>query len=175
MNDFAVSGGSLLDKADREYPDSKVEVIGGEIFIMAPPSIWHQELVDKVKSQLSAFFKDKPCKPYREVGVTLPDDQRVIPDIAVVCDKFKVFEDGIKGTPDLVVEVLSKSTSHMDLNRKRDLYRKYGVREYWALDRGRAIRWVFNDSGAETSLLGSVVESEIFPGLSVDISDSEEI
>ena len=40
----------------------------------------------------------------------------------------------VLGAPDLVVEVLSKSTAFYDRGDKKDIYEKYGVREYWLID-----------------------------------------
>lgn len=48
-----------------------------------------------------------------------------------VCDRDKIKGDGIHGAPDLVVEVLSPSTTSRDRGYKKDLYARCGVREYW--------------------------------------------
>ena len=60
------------------------------------------------------------------------------PDVLVVRDSSKVRRDGIHGAPDWVVEVLSPSTAGHDHIRKRRVYERAGVREYWlvhAIDR----------------------------------------
>ena len=49
----------------------------------------------------------------------------------VVCDPEKNKPDGIHGAPDLVVEVLSPSTTRNDRDSKKEIYAKCGVREYW--------------------------------------------
>ena len=36
--------------------------------------------------------------------------------------------------PDMVVEILSKSTRNKDLGIKKDTYEAQGVREYWIID-----------------------------------------
>ena len=38
------------------------------------------------------------------------------------------------GTPDLVIEVLSKGTSQYDKTEKKEVYAQYGVKEYWLID-----------------------------------------
>lgn len=40
----------------------------------------------------------------------------------------------IQGAPDLVVEVVSPSTTRTDQETKRDLYAKFGVRFYWVFE-----------------------------------------
>ncbi|MFN7793065.1 MAG: Uma2 family endonuclease, partial [Cyclobacteriaceae bacterium] len=39
-----------------------------------------------------------------------------------------------KGVPDLIVEVLSVGNRSHDLVKKKDLYEKFGVKEYWVVD-----------------------------------------
>ena len=54
-----------------------------------------------------------------------------VPDGRVVCDPEKIHSDGVYGAPDLVVEVLSPSTAAKDRGRKRAVYERCGVKEYW--------------------------------------------
>ncbi len=51
----------------------------------------------------------------------------VLPDVFALCDKSKIAEMHIKGAPDLLVEVLSPSTSLKDLREKKNLYEEFGV------------------------------------------------
>ena len=40
----------------------------------------------------------------------------------------------VQGAPDLVVEILSPSTSRLDRTRKRELYERHQVKEMWLVD-----------------------------------------
>ena len=64
-----------------------------------------------------------------------PADNLIQPDLFIVCDPKKI-ENGktCKGAPDMVVEILSPSTSRTDRIVKLDQYKKAGVREYSLVD-----------------------------------------
>lgn len=69
--------------------------------------------------------------------VHFPDGTILKPDLSVVMEKNSAIIDwfrGIYGVPDMVVEVLSKSTRKNDLTIKKDIYEANGVREYWIID-----------------------------------------
>lgn len=52
----------------------------------------------------------------------------------IVWNRDIIKKDGIHGTPDLIVEVLSPSTAKNDKGYKKELYEKSGVKEYWIVD-----------------------------------------
>ena len=124
--------------------DMNVEIINGELFMMATPSSRHQEISGELFRQLANFLEGKPCKVYpAPFGVRLfeqdgdrPEDVDTVvePDISVICDRDKVDARGCKGAPDLIVEILSPSTRRHDRLVKLDLYQRAGVREYWIVD-----------------------------------------
>jgi Uma2 family endonuclease len=55
----------------------------------------------------------------------------VQPDVLVVCEPSKLDRRGVRGAPDLVIEVLSAATASHDQVLKRRVYERAGVREYW--------------------------------------------
>jgi len=67
----------------------------------------------------------------------------VQPDIFVVCDRKKITRKGCVGAPDLVIEILSKSTASKDTKKKRKLYERFGVKEYWIVDPLHEIIWIY--------------------------------
>jgi Uma2 family endonuclease len=125
-----------------EWDESvRAEIIDGEVYMMAPPARRHQQISMQLSLQLGNFLDGKPCKVYAApFGVRLfpradlSDDTYVEPDIVVVCDASKLDERGCNGAPDLVIEILSASTTRHDLIVKLQKYREAGVREYWVVD-----------------------------------------
>jgi len=116
------------------------ELIDGVPYAMSPaPRPRHQNIAGEIYGQLRGFLKGKPCKALiSPLDVRLnadgEDDTVVQPDVVVICDRAKIDDKGCKGAPDLVVEVLSPSTSRRDRWEKLNLYRRCGVREYWIAD-----------------------------------------
>ena len=115
------------------------EILNGIAYMMAPPSVEHQELSYGLTSQLKDFLQNKPCKAFMGVGVRLEpkedksDKQVPIPDIVVVCDEEKI-DKFINGAPDFVIEILSPGNKANDLLTKKELYEQAGVKEYWIID-----------------------------------------
>ena len=71
------------------------------------------------------------------MDVILAEDSVVQPDLLLIRkDRLSILApEGVRGAPDLVVEVLSPgSTAARDRGSKRHLYGRYGVQEYWLVD-----------------------------------------
>ena len=82
----------------------------------------------------------------------------------------------MQGAPDLIVEVLSLSTSRMDWRDKRELYALHGVREYWIVDPTHRIVSVLQlrDGVLEieqTCTEGDTAESLVLEGFSVSLAE----
>ena len=109
------------------------EIIGGEVVAMAPGSTNHNRVKFNISLIFGTFLRGKPCEFLPDgVGLYLAEDEdEFIPDGMIVCDPDKIQKDGVHGAPDLVVEVLSPGTARYDKGRKKDMYEKHGVREYW--------------------------------------------
>ena len=128
--------------------DRRCELIDGELYDMATPSRVHQSFVAELLVEIKNHIREKggDCKVYpAPFGVQLDenDDTIVEPDITVVCDRDKLNDKGCVGAPDWVIEVISPSTASMDYVKKRELYMRYGVREYWIVDPGNSVVFVY--------------------------------
>lgn len=115
--------------------DPREELLNGKIVMMSSASINHNRVAGNIYHIFRNYLKGKACEAFSDgVDVYLSDDDRVIPDALIVCNKDIIRPDGIHGAPDLVVEVLSPSTAKNDKGYKKDLYEKAGIKEYWIVD-----------------------------------------
>jgi Uma2 family endonuclease len=61
----------------------------------------------------------------------------VQPDLIFVgSEKLHIIDDDdvIHGVPDLIIEILSKGNQDHDEKVKKELYERFGVKEYWIVD-----------------------------------------
>ena len=122
-------------------PDDQMrhELIDGEHFVSPSPGTRHQLIVWNLVAILGPFLRSNP------VGTALagPFDIKLslftvlVPDLVYfTAERFArvVNEKHATAAPDLVVEILSPGTRRRDKGRKRAVYDREGVREYWMMD-----------------------------------------
>ena len=115
--------------------EPREELLNGEIYMMSSPTVNHSQIASNIYYAFRSYLKGKTCRAFNDgVDVYLTENDRVIPDAMIVCNKNNIKLDGIHGAPDLVVEVLSPGTAKNDKGYKKDLYEKSGVKEYWIID-----------------------------------------
>ncbi|MBC7964043.1 MAG: Uma2 family endonuclease [Steroidobacteraceae bacterium] len=164
------------------------ELIDGVPYNMTPaPVRRHQGISTKVVFRIAEFLQGKPCKVYHApFDVRLPDLSEqddsdvttvVQPDLVVICDEKKLDDRGCRGAPDLVVEILSPSTSRKDIGVKFSLYERHGVREYWIIHPAEESLMVFTLSedgkyGRPQGYgRGDLAVSTVLEGLELDLEE----
>lgn len=153
----------------------RAELIDGQMFYFAAPKLIHQRLSGKLYRKIADYIEKNSGKCeafYAPVGVRLVEDGKnhLEPDIIVVCDANKLTDDGCHGAPDLVIEVVSKSTKKRDYGIKMLKYRTAGVKEYWIVDPIKEIVFVYwfeDETKNEIYSLSDEIEFHLFPGLKV--------
>ena len=112
--------------------EERWELINGEAYDMTPaPTPRHQTLVGNFYAALKSKLKDQPCRVFiAPTDVVLSEYDVVQPDVFVICDKMKINPANIQGAPELIVEILSPSSSLKDKRDKKSLYERAGVKEY---------------------------------------------
>ena len=117
---------------------SPVQLIGGEL-VREPSPLWrHQRSQIGLGTALFTFVRQNDLGEvvFAPFDVELEENDVYQPDIIVISNERKhiIRERCIEGAPDLVVEILSPSTGRYDLGRKKEMYARHGVREYWIVD-----------------------------------------
>jgi Uma2 family endonuclease len=162
----------------------RVEIIMGKIFPMSAPNTPHQSLAIDLAADFKNYFKGKNCFVFiAPFDVRLPVGKKgniyktvVQPDLGIVCDLLKLEKSGIKGAPDLVVEILSPSNQQIEMHEKFEAYQASLVREYWIIHPEE--HWMLQYVLTENNLFDlhkkyenlSCLESVIFPDLIVDVA-----
>jgi Uma2 family endonuclease len=117
---------------------SPYQLIKGALIMSPAPSTEHQRSSKKIFLKLYEFIEKSNLGEvlYSPFDVYLDNENVYQPDIVVILknSKAKIIEKGIEGTPDIVIEIISPSTAYYDLIEKKEVYEKYGVKEYWIID-----------------------------------------
>lgn len=159
--------------------DKRYELIGGDLMMAPAPIPYHQWISKNIEYEIERFVREKklgrvfdaPCDVY------LDEENVVQPDILFVSEERThiIGKTHIQGAPDLAVEILSESTAYTDLMKKKRLYARFGVKEYWIVDPdGKTIElhclregvFVLFKSLSENDEL----ESLLLPGLKIKLS-----
>lgn len=133
----------LLTVADLDImPDdgNRYEIIEGELFVSGWPSLTHQRVSGNLFFGVDAYLiQNRIGKLWYTPGVIFSELSGVIPDLVFV-SRERLSEiasgDRITGAPDLMIEIVSPRAENERRDRlaKRQLYGKYGVKEYWIVD-----------------------------------------
>jgi Uma2 family endonuclease len=164
----------------RTLPDDgqRYEIIGGELLMSPGATFYHQIIVGNLFRELDNYVHKRKLghivlAPF---DVVLSMTDVVQPDLLFIAKgRSHIISQGknIIAAPDLVVEILSESTKTIDRTRKKSLYEKHGVHEYWIVDPSdkSVIQLVLEDEGFQPTdpldksqtLVSSVIEGLSFP------------
>ncbi|HHT9121020.1 MAG TPA: Uma2 family endonuclease, partial [Candidatus Hypogeohydataceae bacterium YC41] len=116
----------------------RYELLGGELVMIPSPLEPHQRVSANLEFILMRYVKEKKLGRIYDApfDVILSEEDVVQPDIIFISKEHLsiVKKEGIRGAPDLVIEILSPTTADRDKVTKLTLYGKYGVQEYWIVD-----------------------------------------
>jgi Uma2 family endonuclease len=115
------------------------QVINNTIYMSPAPSFEHQEVIIEVGFQLYGHIKKNRLGKcvVSPVDVYLDKHNAYQPDILFISNENLsiIGKDGrVHGAPDLVVEVLSPSNADDDRKKKKVVYERCGVKEYFIVD-----------------------------------------
>ena len=124
-----------------DFPDNErflYELLDGEPVQRNTSSIQHQRIARNVFRKLDQFVLEKNLGEvfFAPIALLVDDYNAPQPDVMFVSNKnANAFgDDVLVRAPELVVEILLPSTMSDDRYRKRKLYERFGVKEYWIID-----------------------------------------
>jgi Uma2 family endonuclease len=116
-----------------------VEYVNGEIVMAPTPTVLHQHVILEMAFTLRQFVARHELGEIflSPLDVSLPTGDVVQPDIFFLSPKQAERArtvNRVKDVPPFLIEVLSPGSATHDTIRKRALYERNGVREYWIVD-----------------------------------------
>ena len=147
--------------------DERYELIDGQLIMAAAPNMAHQTTQANLGAPMHTLVRSEglghvffsPCDVVLSEHTTLQPDH-----IFVSKENEAVLTDAnIQGAPDLVVEIISPSSTGRDWVTKRDLYAKYGVKEYWLIDPINRTLWVMRLRNGYLELSDTLYEGDTLP------------
>jgi Uma2 family endonuclease len=185
MDTTIIERGATVADLDAYPTDdgNRYELIDGEIHVSTTPHLVHQRIVRRLGAALTSWdMHDSIGEAFLALGVIFDDENAVIPDLAWVSAErapsvIDMKTGKLHAAPDLAVEVLSEGSA----NEKRDrqdklrMYARFGVIEYWIIDRFAQQVEVYRREGEQLRLavqLGSDddLTSPLLPGFTCSVA-----
>ncbi|HEX8558646.1 MAG TPA: Uma2 family endonuclease [Pyrinomonadaceae bacterium] len=115
------------------------EYMDGEIIMAPAPTVLHQLIKGNIYSTLRAFVQGKRLGRIFDppLDVVMPTGEVVQPDVFFLDaeqTERALRAKRVEEVPPFLIEILSPGSITHDTLRKRALYEKNGVREYWIVD-----------------------------------------
>lgn len=125
----------------RSLPESETEryeLLEGELVMVPSPTWQHQTVLKRIFRIIDDYVIEHGLGEVRFAALDLILAEEIVlqPDIILIAKEHQgiISEEGIRGGPDLGVEVLWPATAERDRTYKRTLCARYGIREYWLVD-----------------------------------------
>jgi Uma2 family endonuclease len=169
---------------DRPRGDiNRYELINGRI-VMTPPAGWPHGQIELTLGRLFGEYVSRlklGLVQGSSAGYNLPSGDTIEPDLSFIsAERFAAGPKPAPGeflriVPNLVVEILSRSTARRDRTEKKEVYARNGVEEYWLVDPDRKSVTVYHlgrrGYGAGKAFTRGRVRSRVLPRLNVSAAE----
>jgi len=166
----------LRETAEGEY----FTIIAGERFMSPSPTVFHQHILLNLGMVLQTWVRQSRIGKLglAPLDVVLGDDEVVQPDLILVLNEHldRLTRKNVHGAPDLVIEILSPGSTRLDRVKKRELYARHGVPEYWIVSPGERTVEVLRLQDKQYELAGlyeedDTLQSPLLPGFTCLVKD----
>lgn len=136
---------------------NRTEKIDGVIYNMSPSGGFiHSQINGNLYHAIRQQLKQSICVVSVEnLDLHLSEDEYVIPDVMIMCDRRQIKKDKYRGVPKFIAETLSPATSLKDRTVKKEKYAQLGVDEYWIISPKECSVEVHYLEGSEYKLVAS--------------------
>ena len=115
------------------------QLINYDLIMSPSPIPIHQVISARIVQAMYNFLDNKHDDGFvvsAPMDVKFDDGNILQPDILYITEerKAEIIKERIEGAPDLIIEILSPSNAYYDLRQKKDIYEKFGVKEYIIID-----------------------------------------
>ncbi|HET6670455.1 MAG TPA: Uma2 family endonuclease, partial [Pyrinomonadaceae bacterium] len=160
--------------------NNRYELIAGELLVSCAPGLPHQLVLQRLQVTLGNYLEANPIGIVAPgAGAVFSDYDSVIPDLVFVqnerWDKI-VANDRFVAAPNLVIEVVSPGPENhkRDFKAKRELYGRFGVQEYWIVDRENRSISIYRLQGKTLEEIATLAEvdnliSPLLPGFVLNV------
>jgi Uma2 family endonuclease len=150
----------------------KGDLLDGVIYLAPPEEIENHELCYWLMRLLANFVEIHDLGQITVDRITYRLDNRNAPepDLALVRKEreYLILRKYVDGPPDLAVEVVAPESVERDYGKKRKLYERFGVPEYWIIDeflkKVTMLRLNRNGKYQEVRPKRGILHSQVVPG-----------
>ncbi|CAG5069417.1 hypothetical protein DYBT9623_02153 [Dyadobacter sp. CECT 9623] len=159
------------------YNPDLTQIINGEEVMSPSPKLSHQRILMQLLLELAEHIKVNALGEIftAPLDTILEEKFNVLqPDILFVSnERAAIMQDWIRGAPDMVLEIVSKGSRKLDMVIKKEIYERYGVKEYWLVFPEKALIEVHTLHLGQYQLHGSftgehLVQTPVFPDLNLE-------
>lgn len=178
---------TFADVLSWEDNSERYELYDGKIHALSPPLRSHNLVHLRLAGKMAGMFSPREWEvyarfnlfPYYKRGIQPKDIQSILqPDLMVTCNPTQIDDYGVYGAPNLIVEILSRSTRSKDLGEKFSIYQQIGVPEYWVIDPNNETVTVYtlkngryHRGGRTMYTADEMLPVSLVPGKEIDLSE----
>jgi Uma2 family endonuclease len=125
----------------KALPEGTLAELIDNVLYDSPSPVYNHQTISKIilRKLLEAMEDTKRGLVFHAPFDVYLDEEKnaVQPDLIIVLnDNLKIIDKHghIHGVPDMLIEILSFSNKKHDQVLKKDLYQRFGVKEYWIID-----------------------------------------
>lgn len=159
--------------------NQRYEVIEGELLMLPAPDTLHQIWLRELMLAVGTHARERSLGQLipAPADVVLDSENIVQPDLTFLAQENAacIGRKAVVGVPNLVIEILSLPTLGVDRYRKRRLYARFGVAEFWVVDPGNASVETLVLNGGDYDLASVAakqgpIRSVVFKDFDVDVA-----